>query len=156
MTDLRPSADLAVGSVIAGPVRVMTMERILWYEAGMRSAATGALTLPHSNIHTDEEYARSQGLPAPIADGMVSTNWISGMLVHQFGMDYLERGELRTKFIKPILLGAVVAVRGRVTAVEPQPGRGVRYMLEVWCEDEKGVKLTVGDARVDVAPRAGS
>lgn len=154
MTDLGTSGALAVGSEIPGLVRVMTMGRIQWYEAGMRSAATGTLTLPHSNIHTDDAYARSQGLPAPIADGMVSTNWISSMLVKHFGLDYLERGELRTKFIKPIFLDAVVTVRGRVTAVEPQAGGGVRYVLEVWCEDEKGVKLTVGDARVDVARRA--
>jgi acyl dehydratase len=154
MTDRRTSPDLAVGSEIAsGPVRVMTMERILWYEAGMRSAATGQLTLPHSNIHTDEEYAKSQGLPAPIADGMVSTNWLSSMLVAHFGMDYLGRGELRTKFIKPIFLGAVVSVRGRVTAVERGEGGGLVYTLDVWCEDDKGVKLTVGDARIPVAPR---
>jgi 3-hydroxybutyryl-CoA dehydratase len=154
MTDLGTSGDLAVGSEIAGAVRVMTMERIQWYEGGMRSAATGVLTLPHSNIHTDEEYARSQGLPAPIADGMMSTNWISSMLVQRFGMDYLARGELRTKFIKPIFLGTVVAIRGRVTKVETKAGGGVRYALEVWCEDEKGVKLTVGDAKVEVVPGA--
>ncbi len=154
MTETRTSHDLVVGSELGVPIRAMTMERIHWYEGGMRSAATGTLTLPHSNIHTDEAYARSQGLPAPIADGMMSTNWISSMLVQYFGMDYLARGELRTKFIKPIFLGAVVAVRGRVTSVERQAGGGVRYALDVWCEDEKGVKLTVGDARVDVAPVA--
>jgi len=154
MTDLRTSGALAVGSEIAEPVRVMTMERIKWYEAGMRAAATGLLTLPHSNIHTDEEYAKSQGLLAPIADGMVSTNWISSMLVKHFGIDYLERGELRTKFIKPIFLGAVVSVRGRVSAVARGESGGLLYTLEVWCEDEKGVKLTVGDARVAMAPRA--
>ena len=60
--------------------------------------------------NSDEEYARAQELPAVIADGMISTNWISGMLVEQFGMDYLERGELRTRFRRPVLLGAGLAL----------------------------------------------
>jgi 3-hydroxybutyryl-CoA dehydratase len=152
MTETRAWHGPAVGSELAGPVRVVTIERVQWYEGGMRSAATGVLTLPHSNIHTDEQYAKTQGLPAPIADGMMSTNWISSMLTQQFGMGYLARGELRTKFIKPIVLGAVVAVRGRVTAVEQQASGGVLCTLEVWCEDDKGVKLTVGDAKAEAMP----
>jgi acyl dehydratase len=146
------SRDLVVGSEIAGPRRRMTMERIRWYDDAMLSAAKGEFTRAGSNIHTDEEYARSQGLPARIADGMISTNWMSEMLVEQFGMDYLERGELRTKFVKPIFLGAVVSVRARVRSFERSADGGAVYVLDVWCEDEKGVKLTDGDARVEVAP----
>ena len=94
--------DLAVGAEITGPVRLMTAERIEWYDSAMLSAATGTLAQVGSNIHTDEDYARSQGLPAIIADGMIMTNWVSSMLVEHFGMAYVERGELRTKFIKPV------------------------------------------------------
>ncbi len=145
------SRDLAVGSEIAGPRRLMTMERIRWYDDAMLSAARGGFTRAGSNIHTDEAYARSQGLPALIADGMISTNWMSEMLVEHFGMDYLERGELRTKFVKPIFLGAVVSVRARVRSLERAAAGGTVYGLDVWCEDEKGVTLTTGDARVEVA-----
>ncbi|MGH6944413.1 MAG: MaoC family dehydratase, partial [Geminicoccaceae bacterium] len=105
------------------------------------------------NIHTDEQYAASQGLPAIIADGMITTNWCSSMLIGHFGMDYLERGELRTKFIKPIFLGATISVRGRVLSVERRDSGAVVYALDVWCEDENGVKVTVGDAKVEAAPR---
>ncbi len=155
MTRAGGPLDLAVGAEIAGPRRVLTTERIRWYDDAMLSAAKGEFTRAGSNIHTDEAYARSQGLPAVIADGMISTNWLSSMLVAHFGMDYVERGELRTKFIRPIFLGTVVASRGRVRAVE-RSAAGVVYALEVWCEDEHGVPLTVGDARVEVrAPAAG-
>lgn len=154
MTEARAPRDLMVGSEITGPVRVMTPERIRWYDDAMLSAARGEPTKAGSNIHTDEDYARSQGLPAIIADGMISTNWMSAMLVERFGLDYLERGELRTKFIKPILLGAVVSVRGRIRSIERLHDGGVAYVLDVWCEDEKGVKLTDGDARVEVAAHA--
>ena len=145
-----PFEALVVGSEIAGPTRVMTKERIRWYGDGMLSAAAGVPKQVGSNIHTDEEYARSQGLPGVIADGMISTNWISSMLLMYFGRHYLERGELRTKFIKPVFRDVVVAVRGQVTAIEPLSNGSTRYVLAVWCEDEQGNKLTVGEAKIEV------
>lgn len=141
---------LSVGSEIRGPVRVMTAERIEWYDSAMLSAAKGELTQVTVNIHTDEDYARSEGLPAIIADGMISTNWCSEMMIQHFGLHYIERGELRTRFIKPTFLGVTVSVRGRVTATESQPNGATVYKLDVWCEDETGLKLTVGDAKVEV------
>jgi acyl dehydratase len=144
---------LSVGGEIRGPVRVMTPERIEWYDSAMLSAAKGELTQVTVNIHTDEDYARAEGLPAIIADGMISTNWCSEMMIEHFGLDYIERGELRTRFIKPTFLGVTVRVRGRVTAAEPQPNGSTVYKLDVWCEDETGLKLTVGDAKVEVRPQ---
>ncbi len=131
----------------------MTPERIEWYDSAMLSAAKGELAQVTVNIHTDEDYARAEGLPAIIADGMISTNWCSEMMIEHFGLDYIERGELRTRFIKPTFLGVTVSVRGRVTAAEAQPNGAMLYKLDVWCEDETGLKLTVGDAKVEVRPQ---
>ena len=153
MTTVSAAETLRVGTEIAGPVRVMTVERIQWYDSAMLSAAEGELARVTVNIHTDDDYAKAEGLPAIIADGMMSTNWCSEMLIEHFGMDYVENGELRTKFIKPIFLGVTVFVRGKVTSAAPQQSGAVVYALDVWCEDEKGVKLTVGDAKVTVASR---
>ena len=144
---------IKVGTDIKGPVRVMTPERIEWYDSAMLSAAKGELTRVTVNIHTDEDYAKSEGLPAIIADGMISTNWCSEMLIEHFGMDYVERGELRTRFIKPTFLGVTVSVRGRVTSAKPQPTGAMAYTLDVWCEDETGLKLTVGGAKVEVTSK---
>jgi acyl dehydratase len=143
---------LAVGTQLRGPVRVMTPERIEWYDSAMLSAARGELAQVTVNIHTDEAYAKAEGLPAAIADGMISTNWCSEMMIEHFGMDYVERGELRTRFIKPTFLGVTVSVRGVVTSAVTQKSGSVVYTLDVWCEDENGLKLTVGDAKVEVAP----
>jgi acyl dehydratase len=146
----RAPGDLEVGAEIHGPVRLMTTERIEWYDSAMLSAAQGTLAQVGSNIHTDEAYARSQGLSAIIADGMIMTNWVSSMLVDHFEMGYVERGELRTKFIKPVPLGMTVVCRGRVLAVEPIAGGRTAYRLDVWCEDEHGLKVVDGGARVEV------
>jgi 3-hydroxybutyryl-CoA dehydratase len=150
MNDAVASYD--IGAEIAGPVRLMTAERIEWYDSAMLSAGKGELSQVGVNIHTDDEYAKAQGLPAIIADGMIMTNWCSSMMIQHFGIDYLEHGELRTKFIKPVYLGQTVHVRGRVLSADRIDG-GVSYALDVWCEDENGIKVTDGDAKVEVRRR---
>jgi 3-hydroxybutyryl-CoA dehydratase len=151
MTTIERSANREVGDLLIGWERTLTSERVLWYGDGLMSSAANERVRARSNIHTDAEFARSQGLPGAIVDGMHSTNWISSMLVREFGRDYLERGELRTKYIKPIYVGTFVSVRGRITSREATEAGGVRYELDVWVEDPKGQQLTVGDAAIEVA-----
>jgi hypothetical protein len=143
-------ASFKVGQDIAGPIRGITRERIEWYDSAMLSAATNELRQVGSNIHTDEEFAKSEGFSGVNADGMIMTNWCSEMLTRAFGMDYLTRGELRTKFIKPVNLGVLLHVKGRITGAEKQPGGGTLYSIAVWCEDQHGLKLVDGDAKVEV------
>lgn len=150
MTKALSLEDLVVGSEISGVTRAMTRERIQWCDDGLESAVQGKFTRVGANIHTDDDFARAQGLPAIIADGMISTNWLSAMLVKQFGIDYLERGRLRTKYIKPIFEDVVVSTRGRVRSIERLDDGNVRYSLDVWCEDQEGTKLTDGEAQVEV------
>ena len=145
------SKTYSAGQDIKGPVRGITPERIEWYDSAMLSAATNELRQVGSNIHTDPEFARSEGFPTANADGMIMTNWCSEMLLRTFGMDYLERGELRTKYIKPVNLGVHLHVRGRIREAMKQPSGSTLYTIDVWCEDEHGTKLVDGDAKVDVA-----
>lgn len=139
------------GDEIKGPVRGITPMRIEWYDSAMLSAATDELRQVGSNIHTDPEYAKTQGFSGVNADGMIMTNWCSEMLVRAFGIHYVERGELRTKFIKPVNLGVLLHVRGRVKEVGKGEKGGTLYALDVWCEDQNGTKLVDGDAKVEVA-----
>jgi hypothetical protein len=148
MTGARPN--YKVGQDLPGPVRGITRERIEWYDSAMLSAATNELRQVGSNIHTDEEFAKSEGFSGVNADGMIMTNWCSEMLTRAFGMHYLERGELRTKFIKPVNLGVLLHVKGRILSADKQAGGGMLYAIAVWCEDQHGLKLVDGDAKVEV------
>lgn len=139
-----------VGQEFRGPTRIVTHQRLLWYGEGMLAAASGTRMRAHDNIHTDEDYALSQGLPAAIADGMLSTAWISSVLIGAFGAAYLERGELRTKYIKPVYVDVPLTAAARITTVSAAADGRIRYDLEVWAEDGTGVKLTVGDAVITV------
>lgn len=140
-----------VGDEIAGPIRTITPQRIEWYDSAMLSAATNELRQVGSNIHTDPEFARSEGFDQVNADGMIMTNWCSELMVKAFGIHYLERGELMNKYIKPVHLGTNLHVKGRVLAAAPQADGGVAYALDVWCEDKAGTKLVAGEAKVVVA-----
>jgi len=118
----------------------------------MLSAATNELRQVGSNIHTDHEFAKTQGFTQVNADGMIMTNWCSEMMVKTFGLDYLERGELRSKYIKPVHLGTVLHVKGRIREAAKQPSGNMLYALDIWCEDHHGTKLVDGEGKVEVVP----
>ena len=141
---------LAEGTELRGRPRVMTRERMRWYVDAQPTVArdSGRIERQEATIHDDDEYARSQGLPGIIADGMVSTNWIMGLLIDTFGDGVARKGALRTKYVRPIYENDAIVCRGRVTGVARGAGGAVTYRLAVWCENAKGEAVTVGDATV--------
>ena len=88
----------------------MTRERMRWYVDIQETVQqdTGRIVTQPPTIHDDDAYAKKQGLPGIIADGMVSTNWILGLLVDVFGPEAASKGRLRTKYIAPIYEDQVV------------------------------------------------
>ncbi len=138
---------LKVGSELRAAPREMTRERMRWYVDAQPTVAhdDGRIHTQEPTIHDDDDYAKSQGLPGIIADGMISTNWIMGLLLDTFGPDFLHKGKLRTKYIAPIYQDQVVISCARVIAIE-QAGDKTAYRMEVWCEDDTARKLTVGEA----------
>lgn len=131
--------------------RPMTRERMRWYVDAQPTIAAddGRIHTQEPTIHDDDAYARKQGLPGIIADGMVSTNWILGLLVDVYGPEIAGRCRLRTKYIAPIYEDQIVIACARVTDVAKAEGKTV-CALDVWCEDDTGARLTVGDATVYV------
>ncbi len=81
------------------------------------AADNGRIQTQEPTIHDDDDYARKQGLPGIIADGMISTNWIMGLLMDTFGEEFVYKGKLRTKYIAPIYEDQVVISCARVTAI---------------------------------------
>jgi 3-hydroxybutyryl-CoA dehydratase len=141
---------LEPGTELRAPGRRMTRERMRWYcdahDTVIRN--DGIFHIAPPNIHNSDEFARGQGLPAIIADGMISTNWIYSFLIDQFGEPFLERGALRTKYTRPVYEDEVITIRARVKAVTAG-GDGTRAcMLDVWCENDTGQPVTVGEATV--------
>ena len=141
--------DWQVGDHVSGRTRQATLDRIIWYEDGLTSAVLGRGGPPRKNSHTDLEHAKKQGLSGLLADGMLATNWISEILVAEFGMPYLENGALRTKYIKPTYVGMWVTPHFKVTAIEDSDA-GKVITMEVWTDNTEGTLLTVGEARITI------
>src|SRR5262245_33494494 len=98
-----------------------------------------------NSIHTDPEWARKKGFRAPLAQAMMSTAYVSQLMMQFAGAGFARGGKMSVAFIKPVVVGDTLSVRGRVKSREPEGG-SVRVTVEVWCENQDGVKTMVGSA----------
>ncbi len=140
---------LSIGTVLRSAPRQMTRERMRRYVDVQDTVAydDGRIHAQPPTIHDDDEYAKSQGLPGIIADGMVSTNWILSLLLDVFGQDVTRKGKLRTKYILPIYEDQTVISFAEVKSVERTSDDETTYFMDVWCEAD-GKKVTVGESVV--------
>ena len=153
--DHTSGASLPAGHEFRTAPRPMTRERMRWYVDIQETvqADTGRIVTQPPTIHDDDDYAKKNGLPGIIADGMISTNWILGLLVDVFGSEAAGKGRLRTKYIAPVYEDQVIIACARVRgSTQDAKGRNV-YELDVWCEDDTGLKVTVGEAVVNSSTR---
>ena len=99
---------------------------------------------PHS-IHTDPEWARKKGFAAPLVQAMMSTAYVSQLMVDFLGDGFVVGGKMSCAFIQPVLAGETLTVHGVVKSKEPE-GNDTRVSVEVWCENSKGIKTMAGNA----------
>lgn len=146
----RNALNFPIGFELRTAPRRMTRERMRWYVDLLPTvrADDGFIHRGAGTIHDDDEYAKSQGLPGIIADGMVSTNWLSGLMFDAFGKDFMTKGKLRTRYVAPILEDQVVICVARCTFRNVNEDGTTEYRFEIWCEDDTQKKLTVGEAAV--------
>ncbi len=97
------------------------------------------------SIHTDAAWARQRGFRAPLAQAMMSTAYVSELMTRFVGAGFVKGGTMSMTFIKPVLAGDRLIVRGVVKETRPEQGR-TRVVVEVWCENQDGDKTAVGTA----------
>jgi acyl dehydratase len=121
-----------------------------WYSDALETVTLGASApvVVGPNIHTDDEVARANGLPGRVADGMISTNWISTVLADEFGERYLAGGSLRTRYVRPIYMDERIEVVVRVTERRAEPDGGERLVADVSCVKGDGEIATGGEATI--------
>jgi acyl dehydratase len=125
---------IAVGQELPALVKELSQRRIDVY-SGVR---------PRS-IHTDEAWAREKGFRTTLAQGMMSTAYVSEMMTRLLGTGFVKGGTLSMAFIKPVYAGDRLTVRGVVKEMRAEGGR-MRVIVEVWCENQLGEKTAVGSA----------
>ena len=96
-------------------------------------------------IHTDDEAARREGLPAAVAVGPQVAALIFRQLLMTFERGWVEGGRCELTFRRPVYMPQLCTARGTVTRREETGGQ-VRLHCDVWIENEKGEKVIVGSA----------
>jgi acyl dehydratase len=96
-------------------------------------------------IHYDQDYARSVGLPGVILHGLLKASFL-GQLVTDWLGDHGTLTAFEVSYRGVDQPGHPYRCRGRVTRVN-----GSEVELEVWGEDEAGTRTTVGTATVQIA-----
>ncbi len=99
-------------------------------------------------IHTDDETARSVGLEGVIAHGMLSMAFLGEYLCWLAGPESVRR--LSVRFHEMVKPGDTLTCRGRVKE-RTTSNAGSRLELEVWAENQRAERVTVGDAEVQIA-----
>lgn len=100
---------------------------------------------PVRTKHTDWEIAKKSGLPAPIAQGLMSQAFINEMCTAYFGKSWFETGRLDVRFVSFTVPGDRITVGGVVKEIESE-GEAVRLVCDIWCENDTGAKTLVGTA----------
>src|SRR5262249_10596076 len=98
-----------------------------------------------SSIHTDEAWARKKGFRTCLAQGMMSTAYVSQLMVNLLGPDFARGGTMSMAFIKPVYAGDRLTVHGVVKDKQADSG-ATRLVVEVWVENQHGEKTAVGHA----------
>ncbi len=142
--------DLEVGYQFPTRSKVMTQERITHYSNMRFSSRNKPRNHPiwgweEGRIHTDVDYAKSKGLPGTVADGLISTCWISAMLMDLFGEGYMRGGKISTTYIKPVYADDKLTLRA-VIKEKIKEGSAVRFNMAVCAENQKGEVVTGGTA----------
>ena len=97
------------------------------------------------SIHTDEAWARRKGFRTTLAQGMMSTAYVSEMMTALLGAGFVKGGTMSVAFVQPVYAGDRLTVRGVVKELRPENG-GTRVVVDVWCENQHGQKTAVGSA----------
>jgi acyl dehydratase len=121
--------------------RVMTEFKALTYE-GLQ---VGEATVRARSIHTDEAWARAKGFKATLAQGMMSTAYVSEMMTCFLGAGFVKGGTMSMAFVKPVYAGDRLTVHGVVKDKRVE-GAATRVVVDVRCVNQDGETTAVGTA----------
>ena len=131
---------LAVGHELPPLEKELTQRHIDAY-SGVRTRS----------IHTDEAWARRKGFRTTLAQGMMSTAYVSEMMTRLLGAGFLRGGTMSVAFVQPVYAGDRLTVRGIVKELRPE-GAATRVVVDVWCENQHGQQTAVGTASGVINP----
>ena len=128
------TSDVQIGRELPELVKELSQRKIDAY-SGVRARS----------IHTDESWARAKGFRTCLAQAMMSTAYVSELMVRFVGEGFVKGGTMSMTFIQPVYADDTLTVHGVVKEKRPEGAR-TRLVVEVWCQNQWGQKTAVGTA----------
>jgi acyl dehydratase len=125
---------LEVGLPLVGPRKTIHQDQMSIYSGSH---------LFWRSIHTDLAVAQESGLDRPVAQGLMEAMYLSEWAVQMFGEKWFNTGSGNLTFLKPVLAGQTVQLRGRVSDLRER-GDDRRVEIETWVENEDDERVAVG------------
>jgi len=129
----QPAFPTATGPDLAPCTKVVDARRC-WMFSG-----------PGKNYHTDADAAKQLGFPNIVVQGMMSTCFVSEIMMREFGEGWLRGGKATLKLTNVLWVDEVVGANGKVREERPE-GTLTRVVCDVWCEKQDGTRILVGEA----------
>jgi len=129
------SGSLTVGETLPAEQRTIQQRQIDIY-SGVR---------PYS-IHTDKAWAREKGFANTIAQGMMSTAYVSKLMTRAVGEGFVAGGAMEARFLRPVLCGDTLEIRGNVAGFTREPDGRPRAHITVAAHNQRGEQTMAGGA----------
>ena len=134
--------DTQVGREFSGRPKKMSWARIAAFSGGPLNTPGW----PRKNIHTDLEAARDAGLDTVYVSATQYLGHLAELMIDLFGENWLGAGRTTgLKFIAPVAAGDTLRTWAKVCRREEE-GPEVEFTFEVWCENQNGDRVLVGEA----------
>ena len=128
------AAAIEIGQELPSLVRQPTQRRIDAYS-----------TVRAHSIHSDETWAQAKGFRTCLAQGMMSTAYVSDMMTRLLGSGFVKGGTMSIAFVKPVYAGDRLTGRGVFKYTRPEDGR-TRVIVAVSCTNQPGQQTAMGPA----------
>lgn len=128
---------LAAGDRLDPVVRSVTNDKMIEFEKCVWDRGR--------NSHSDINAARADGISRTIASGQNQMAFLHELMENNFGDAWVYGGKISVRYIHPVYAGDTLTANGIVAELVDHHGTpGVA--LQLWCENQDGVKTSAGAA----------
>ena len=100
---------------------------------------------PGANYHNDAEQAKKLGFPRIVVQGMMTTCFVSQIMLERFGEGWLGGGRMSVKLTNVVWCDETVTVRAKLGERTPE-GTRERQHCDVWVDKPDGSRALLGAA----------
>jgi acyl dehydratase len=128
------SDELRVGQAV-GPLRRTIDQRQIDVYSGVRPGS----------IHSDPGWAEAKGFDSTIAQGMMTTAYVSTLMTGALGIGFVVGGGMDVRFLRPVVCGETLTVSGTIEGFTTG-GRGPAMYASVRSLNQRGETTMAGTA----------